>query len=194
MDPNLRPISTAASKGNPAWLISFFVSFVCFCSFSATQDNPNLFISTTDFLGQPLTNRAASLMMPYGSTLYGTNLIVPEIRRATTDITGCLTFTNVTPGNYQLTIQASPLASWRLYIRATNGTLTAVECITNYVSPASVASYSMAAADARFAPIGSGGSGGSLSISTNGTSVGTIAAGSTLTIATNGTTAGTITL
>jgi hypothetical protein len=102
---------------------------------AATCHAAHLQVSTEDFLSEPLTNRMVSLMLLSVPTVNGASLVVPELRKGTTDVTGALIFSNVVTGSYQLTIQATPPAVFRLLVPASNALCPAAGLITGVVFP-----------------------------------------------------------
>lgn len=139
----------------------FLVAILCILTVFAKADETVTAIwNYDDFSATPLTNKPVTIT-PLFTVVGGvTNFITGDFRRYYTDVDGSLTVTNIRTGyGYRVQLVASVTTTITNYFPTNlSGTVYAVSNTvvpTNYLT--GFMAYSIAQADARFAPIGSSG-------------------------------------
>jgi hypothetical protein len=139
-------------------LIVSLLSFTALCSIAVAAD---VVVRAVDFTTRPLPYRRVMLTPEFRQAYQGTNLVNADAVAKLTDNAGVCTFTNVLSGYYRLNIQGTPGSGYRLAVPTNTGSYSAVSLLATsnapYVSPQYLTTVT---GDARYAPLGSVGSGG----------------------------------
>jgi hypothetical protein len=146
-----------------------FSAFLFLCLLCLLVANTSAAVTNTvsgslqDFTSAPVAARRI-LVVPVAVTNTTGTITVYDRRAVLTDTNGQWRLTNVVPGTYTWTVQGPPdTTSWTTLIPGTNADYNVRDLLvvsTNATTPADSVAWSTTVSDARYAPIGSTGGGG----------------------------------
>jgi hypothetical protein len=103
---------------------------ICLAAALLVSSSPAADVVITNLISVSPTNRQFTLMWHGPASQVNGRLLVPEVMRGTTDYSGVFTFSNVSVGEYQLSLVGSmPQAIWLLSVPDTNGVLNAADLV-----------------------------------------------------------------
>jgi hypothetical protein len=113
--------------------------------------------SLQDIISSDYTNRVLSLWPKWPPLVDNGRIVVGVPRRATSDVSGVIIFTNLSPGTYIATVEGDsrsiPATVWTNTIPTNQGALNAVDYISTLSTNGGLVAYSQTAADARFVSV-----------------------------------------